>query len=63
VWSPRFTQQIPAADINALHAQGKEAITWTVNVPNFVQQFVEQGLLDGILSDYPGLVAYYYYKQ
>jgi hypothetical protein len=32
-------------------------------VPNFVQQFVDEGLLDGILSDYPGLVAYYYYKQ
>lgn len=63
VWSPRFTQDIPVADINALHAQGKEAITWTVNLPNFVRQFIDQGLLDGILSDYPGLVAYYYYVQ
>ena len=63
VWSPRFTQEIPAADINSLHAQGKLAITWTVNVPNFLRQFIDQGLLDGILSDYPGLVAYYYYKQ
>lgn len=63
VWSPRFTQAIPAEDIATLHSQGKLAITWTVNIPNFVQQFVEDSGLDGILSDYPGLVAYYYYKQ
>jgi len=63
VWSPRFTQQIPVSDINTLHSQGKLAITWTVNVNDFVSQFVTQGNLDGILSDYPGLVAYYYYKQ
>jgi len=63
VWSPRFTQQIPVSDINTLHSQGKLAITWTVNADDFVKQFVTQGNLDGILSDYPGIVAYYYYKQ
>jgi glycerophosphoryl diester phosphodiesterase len=63
VWSPRFTQNIAPEDINSLHAQGKLAITWTVNVNSFLQQFIEEGLLDGLLTDYTTLAAYYYYRQ
>ena len=63
VWSPASNQQIPTSDIDMLHAQGKLAITWTVNVDNFLQQFIEAGQLDGLLTDYLPLASYYYYKQ
>ena len=63
VWSPQSNQQIPLSDIEMLHAQGKLAITWTVDVNDYLQQFIEQGHLDGLLTDYLSLAAYYYYKQ
>jgi glycerophosphoryl diester phosphodiesterase len=63
VWSPRFTQDIPDEDIARLHSEGKLAITWTVNVNSFLRQFIEEGLLDGVLTDYTTLAAYYYFKQ
>ena len=63
VWSPRWTNGTPSAEIAALHAEGREVITWTVNLPSFIQQYTQEGVFDGMLSDYPGLVAYYYYTQ
>ena len=46
-----------------LHGQGKEVITWTVDVNDYLQTFIEQGNLDGLLTDYLPLASYYYYKQ
>ena len=63
VWSPRWTEGVPSADIAALHAEGRVVITWTVNLPGFIQPYTQGGEFDGMLSDYPGLVAYYYYTQ
>ncbi|HUO52137.1 MAG TPA: glycerophosphodiester phosphodiesterase family protein [Gemmatimonadaceae bacterium] len=63
VWSPRFTQQIPTSDIDQLHGEGKLVITWTVDVNDYLQTFIEQGNLDGVLTDYLPLASYYYYKQ
>ncbi|HMK38793.1 MAG TPA: glycerophosphodiester phosphodiesterase family protein [Bacteroidota bacterium] len=63
VWSPRWTTGVPSADIAALHAEGRVVITWTVNLPSFIQPYAQDGEFDGMLSDYPGLVAYYYYIQ
>ncbi len=63
VWSPQSNQQIPQSDIDMLHAQGKLAITWTVDVSDYLRQFIEQGQLDGVLTDYLPLASYYYYKQ
>ncbi len=63
VWSPRWTNGTPSAEIAALHAEGRVVITWTVNVPSFIQSYAQEGEFDGMLSDYPGLVSYYYYTQ
>lgn len=63
VWSPRFTEGIPTSDINMLHGENKQAITWTVNADQFLQTFISEGLLDGVLTDYPTLAAYYFWKQ
>jgi glycerophosphoryl diester phosphodiesterase len=63
VWSPRFTQNIADADIERLHGEGKLAITWTVNVESFMQQFITAGLIDGLDTDNMTLAAFTYYKQ
>ena len=63
VWSPASNEQIPVSDIDMLHAQGKLAITWTVNSDAFLQQIIDAGQLDGVLTDYLPLASYHFYKQ
>ena len=43
--------------------QGKKAITWTVNIPDQMYQYLTEGIFDGMLTDYCTLLAYYYYGQ
>jgi glycerophosphoryl diester phosphodiesterase len=63
VWSPRFTEGTQNSEVESLHSQGKIAITWTVNIPILMYQYLTEGIFDGMLTDYPTLLAYYYYGQ
>jgi glycerophosphoryl diester phosphodiesterase len=63
VWSPRFTNGTQNAEVETLHSQGRIAITWTVNIPSLMEQYFDEGMFDGMLTDYPTLLAYYYYGQ
>jgi glycerophosphoryl diester phosphodiesterase len=63
VWSPRFTEGTQNSEVEQLHSQGKLAITWTVNVPALTRQYLTDGIFDGMLTDYPTELAYYYYGQ
>lgn len=63
VWSPRFTEGMQNADVDALHSQGKQAICWTVNIPVLMRDYLFEGKFDGMLTDYPHLLAYYYLGQ
>lgn len=56
VWSPRWTNGTPSAEIAALHGEGRIVITWTVNVPSFIEAYAREGGFDGMLSDYPGFL-------
>jgi glycerophosphoryl diester phosphodiesterase len=63
VWSPRWTEGLQNSEVASLHTQGKIAVTWTVDVPDFMLQYLQEGLFDGMLTDYPTLLAFYYYGQ
>ena len=63
VWSPRFTEGTQNSQVQQLHAEGKKAITWTVNVPGLMFDYLNEGIFDGMLTDYPTQLAYYYYGQ
>jgi glycerophosphoryl diester phosphodiesterase len=63
VWSPRFTEGTQNSAVASLHAQGKKAVTWTVNIPGQMYQYLSEGIFDGMLTDYCTLLAYYYYGQ
>jgi hypothetical protein len=63
VWSPRFTEGTQNSTVASLHGQGKKAITWTVNIPEQVYQYLTEGIFDGMLTDYPAQLAFYYYGQ
>jgi glycerophosphoryl diester phosphodiesterase len=63
VWAPRFTEGTQNELVAQVHAQGKMAFAWTLDVPEFMEQFIRDGHFDGILSNFPSLVAYNYYVR
>lgn len=63
VWAPRFTEGTQNDKVAAIHALGKKAFVWTLDVPEFIEQFIRDGNFDGILSNFPSCVAYNYYVQ
>ena len=63
IWAPRFTLGIKTDDIAKMHAAGKKVFVWTLDVPDFIQEYIHDGHYDGVLSNYPSAVAYYYYVQ
>ncbi len=63
IWAPRFTLGVQTADVAKIHAMGKLAFVWTLDVPDLVRQYLREGDFDAILSNYPSDVAYNYYVQ
>lgn len=63
IWAPRFTLGIQTENVAKIHAMGKLAFVWTLDVPDLVHQYLKDGDFDAILSNYPSDVAYYYYVQ
>jgi glycerophosphoryl diester phosphodiesterase len=62
-WAPRFTLGLQNDQVAAVHAEGRKAFVWTLDVPDLIQQFVSKGNFDGILTNYSTVVAYYYYVR
>ena len=60
VWAPRWTLGLQEDVLAAIQSEGRRAFVWTVDLPEFITQFVDAGY-DGVLSNYPTLVAWNYY--
>ncbi|MEO5584481.1 MAG: glycerophosphodiester phosphodiesterase [Flavobacteriales bacterium] len=58
VYAPRWTLGLQADASAQMHAEGRRIFTWTLDVPIRVREYVEARTFDGILSNYPSLVAY-----
>ncbi len=63
VWSPRWTLGLQLAEIAQMHADSIAVITWTVDVPDYIHQYITQGNFDGLLTNYCPCVAYYHYVR
>jgi glycerophosphoryl diester phosphodiesterase len=63
IWAPRWTLGLQNEQVQQVHAQGRRAFVWTLDVPENVFEYMNQGDFDGILSNYPSIVAYYYYAK
>jgi glycerophosphoryl diester phosphodiesterase len=60
-WGPRWTAGDRVSDAMPLRSEGKKVVYWTVDKPEFINPFLNHGNLDGLLTDHPGTVAFYYY--
>jgi glycerophosphoryl diester phosphodiesterase len=59
-WGPRWTLGTQSAELQQMHAEGRKVIVWTVDEPQFMQEYINAGF-DGMVTNYPTLVAYYLY--
>ena len=62
-WAPRWTLGTQIASVETMHSEGRNAFVWTLDEPVFVETFIRDGAFDGILTNYPALVAYYHYTR
>ena len=42
-------------------AEGRKIFAWTLDESSYIEEFINEGLFDGILTNYPTIVSYYYY--
>lgn len=63
IWAPRWTLGLQNEEVERMHAAGRKAFVWTLDVPENINKYFLQGKFDGILSNYPSSVAYYYYAK
>jgi glycerophosphoryl diester phosphodiesterase len=61
VWGPRWTLGYQEDKLQQVHQNGKLAFVWTMDVQGYIKQFIEESEFDGILTNYPSIVAYYHY--
>lgn len=60
-WAPQWTEGLQNDEVDRMHSLGKRVIPWTLDIPANVEDYMLRGRFDGILSNYPSTVAYYYY--
>jgi glycerophosphoryl diester phosphodiesterase len=63
IWAPRWSLGLQTEEINNMHSKGKKVFTWTLDENVFIRKFIQKGSFDGILTNYPFLVAYEYYTN
>lgn len=63
VWGPRWTLGTQNDAVAALQAEGRMAFVWTIDLAGYLQTFMTDGRFDGIVTNYPSLVAFYHYVR
>lgn len=61
VWGPRWTLGYLSDEVAEAQAANISVITWTLNEESFIKKYIQEANFNGILSDYPSIVAYYHY--
>ena len=61
VWAPRWTMGLQTDAVRQMHAEGRKVFTWTLDDASYIEEFINQGEFDGILTNYPTIVSYYHY--
>ncbi len=61
IWAPRWTQGIQTDYVQQMHAEGRLVFIWTLDKTNYIEQFINEGDFDGILTNYPSIESYYHY--
>jgi glycerophosphoryl diester phosphodiesterase len=63
VWAPRWTLGTQNDLVQQMHDEGRLAVCWTIDTPSWIQNYLDNGKFDGLLTNYPYVEAYYHYIQ
>lgn len=62
-WAPRWTLGTQNDMVASVQGEGRIVLTWTIDSPNYIREFIRNGRFNGLLSNYPSQVCYEFYKQ
>jgi glycerophosphoryl diester phosphodiesterase len=63
IWGAPWALGLQEEELAQIHAAGRKAIAWTMDDPEFIKLYINEGHFDGILANRPTLVAFYYYAK
>lgn len=63
VWAPRWTLGTQNDLVQQMHDEGRLALCWTIDQPAWIENYITTGHFDGLLTNFPYVVAYYHYIQ
>ncbi len=63
VWAPRWSLGLLDDRVNTMHSFGTRCFVWTLDATELVKTFIIKGNFDGIVTNYPSIVAYEYYTS
>lgn len=63
IWAPQWTLGLQSEAVAAQQVQGRRVFTWTMDNSENVERYMREGGFNGILSNYPSIVAYQYYVR
>lgn len=62
-WAPQWTLGLQNSAVQQQQNAGRQVVTWTMDIPENVKQYMQAGRFNGITSNYPTVVAFYYYAK
>lgn len=62
-WAPRWTLGVQAEQVRQMQKEGRQCFVWTLDDAAFITQFLTEGDYDGILTNYPSLIASIFYAR
>jgi glycerophosphoryl diester phosphodiesterase len=62
-WAPRWTLGTQNDLVSQMHAEGRQAVTWTIDQPAWIEKYMKEGTFDGMLTNFPYVVAFYHFSQ
>jgi glycerophosphoryl diester phosphodiesterase len=63
VWAPRWSLGLLDERVSAMHNNGYRCFVWTLDETELIRSFVKKSDFDGIVTNYPSIVAYEYYTS
>jgi len=63
IFAPRWTLGILTDDTETAHANNIKMFTWTLDDETGIEDVITKSKYDGILSNYPSILAYKFYSQ
>lgn len=63
VWAPRFTAGLQTELVKQMQSEGRQVYVWTLDDEAFMRKFLDADLFDGVLTNYPTMLAAIFYNK